>query len=415
MHMGKIGQKSAAFINHKPFHPGNYRNLEKVWLAEQTHAANLKKQQELLDKRQQESKVEELRRALHEGAYSAGGKLDVARDDVDGVSKLEWMYRSSDQMDQDEQEALLTGARELPTQRNDEIHRIKLLENTKEAAGALLLKDKNTSFGDAANPNLNKDDMIRKMREDPLFAIRQAQVAFRKQREANPLDRVKRLRQQLEESRAMYNSQNTSEKPEFGDSGRDAKRRRCNENHSRSNSLAAPRYDDQKYSRTRQVKSGTSFDSEDEANGRRYSHRKREDQKPGVDRTESQEHWSVQRSRYRERSAEGHSSRRRRSDSVERRPFTERSSHESNRARHVKEENSESTERQKQSVSDWRWLERERRREIEREFRLERAGKKGKRLRDQQRDIAEQVALGEYTPPVTCGAGSLFGSGHEVY
>jgi len=62
--MGKIGAKSAAFINHKPFHPGNLQNLEAVWIAEQKAKDLEKRQAAMQDRRKQEVQIEELRRAL---------------------------------------------------------------------------------------------------------------------------------------------------------------------------------------------------------------------------------------------------------------------------------------------------------------------------------------------------------------
>lgn len=64
MLLGKVGNKSIAFINHKPFHPGNLQNLERVWLAEQRAAENEKKQKEMLERRKHEVQIEELRKAL---------------------------------------------------------------------------------------------------------------------------------------------------------------------------------------------------------------------------------------------------------------------------------------------------------------------------------------------------------------
>ncbi|CBZ52674.1 Arabidopsis thaliana At4g37120/C7A10_240,related [Neospora caninum Liverpool] len=71
MWMGKIGQKSAAFINHKPFHPGSWQNQEKIWLAEQKHKEELRKQAELAERRAEEVKIQELRRALYNQGTSA--------------------------------------------------------------------------------------------------------------------------------------------------------------------------------------------------------------------------------------------------------------------------------------------------------------------------------------------------------
>ncbi|CDJ32886.1 Arabidopsis thaliana At4g37120/C7A10_240, related [Eimeria mitis] len=71
MWIGNIGKKSAAFINHKPFHPGNYQNQEKVWLAEQKLKEEQKKEKELEERRREELKIEELRRALRGEAKAA--------------------------------------------------------------------------------------------------------------------------------------------------------------------------------------------------------------------------------------------------------------------------------------------------------------------------------------------------------
>ncbi|KAL8436654.1 hypothetical protein ACSSS7_001529 [Eimeria intestinalis] len=71
MWIGNIGKKSAAFINHKPFHPGNYQNQEKVWLAEQKLKEDQKKEKELEERRREEVKIEELRRALRGEAHAA--------------------------------------------------------------------------------------------------------------------------------------------------------------------------------------------------------------------------------------------------------------------------------------------------------------------------------------------------------
>ncbi|GIX65434.1 step II splicing factor, putative [Babesia caballi] len=66
MWMGKIGNKSASFINHKHFHPGNRENLEKVWLAEEKHKAELKRQKEMREKLAEEIRITELKRQLRE-------------------------------------------------------------------------------------------------------------------------------------------------------------------------------------------------------------------------------------------------------------------------------------------------------------------------------------------------------------
>eukprot|EP01071_Lankesteria_metandrocarpae_P010162 Lankesteria_metandrocarpae@DN52_c0_g1_i1.p1 len=76
MFIGKIGTKSAAFINHKPFHPGSLRNLEKVWEAEQKHEKEVKEQESMLERRRQEVLNEELRSALRKKEQSVIGSID---------------------------------------------------------------------------------------------------------------------------------------------------------------------------------------------------------------------------------------------------------------------------------------------------------------------------------------------------
>lgn len=83
MFMTRIGAKSAAFINHKPFHPGNIQNLEKVWIAEEEHKRELKKQAEFLERRNQEHQIEELKKALRLKEKSENGTAPVY---LDGAS-----------------------------------------------------------------------------------------------------------------------------------------------------------------------------------------------------------------------------------------------------------------------------------------------------------------------------------------
>ncbi|KAL8441293.1 hypothetical protein Emag_007303 [Eimeria magna] len=92
MWIGKIGKKSAAFINHKPFHPGNYQNQEKVWLAEQKLKEEQKKEKELEERRREEVKIEELRRALRGEAHAA---LQLQNKEESPVSPAEELRRKA--------------------------------------------------------------------------------------------------------------------------------------------------------------------------------------------------------------------------------------------------------------------------------------------------------------------------------
>lgn len=55
MFINKIGNKCASFINHKYFHPGNLKNLEKVWLAEENERK--RKEEEEKDRKKREEQV----------------------------------------------------------------------------------------------------------------------------------------------------------------------------------------------------------------------------------------------------------------------------------------------------------------------------------------------------------------------
>ncbi|KAH8739792.1 hypothetical protein FG386_003707 [Cryptosporidium ryanae] len=60
--MRKISNKASIFLNHKHFHPGNSKNREKLWLAEEKKKEEERKQEELLKKRKKELEIEELKK-----------------------------------------------------------------------------------------------------------------------------------------------------------------------------------------------------------------------------------------------------------------------------------------------------------------------------------------------------------------
>ncbi|KAK6588341.1 hypothetical protein RS030_6862 [Cryptosporidium xiaoi] len=62
MYIRKISNKASIFLNHKHFHPGNSKNREKLWLAEEKKKEEERKQEELLKKRKKELEIEELKR-----------------------------------------------------------------------------------------------------------------------------------------------------------------------------------------------------------------------------------------------------------------------------------------------------------------------------------------------------------------
>ncbi|SCP05292.1 step II splicing factor, putative [Plasmodium ovale] len=64
MWINKIGNKSASFINHKHFHPGNVKNLERVWLAEEKERKRKEEEEKYLKKREEQYKLYTLKKQL---------------------------------------------------------------------------------------------------------------------------------------------------------------------------------------------------------------------------------------------------------------------------------------------------------------------------------------------------------------
>lgn len=73
--LAKVGAKSAAFINHKPFHPGSKANLEKAWEAEQKESDRLKRQKDLIEQRKKEIQIDELKKAMRKVEKEKGNKI----------------------------------------------------------------------------------------------------------------------------------------------------------------------------------------------------------------------------------------------------------------------------------------------------------------------------------------------------
>jgi hypothetical protein len=67
-----LGSKAGGFIAKKFFHPTSHRNMERLWIAERKKAEQEKVQEQMRAKREDEHRVEELRRTL----YQSTGKVD---------------------------------------------------------------------------------------------------------------------------------------------------------------------------------------------------------------------------------------------------------------------------------------------------------------------------------------------------
>eukprot|EP00917_Polyrhabdina_sp_WS-2016_P018910 GHVP01040679.1.p1 GENE.GHVP01040679.1~~GHVP01040679.1.p1 ORF type:complete len:277 (-),score=67.71 GHVP01040679.1:535-1341(-) len=165
-----LGTKSLAFINHKPFHPGSMANMEKTWLAERQHTEEQKRQKELREKRVQEAKIEDLRRALRvsENASTTSRNLTLA------AERMEWMYENPTTLIREKEQEEFRLGKKIEPKVSSEVQDLKNLE---DLPGSVFL------------PSVSKqsEDTMRKIREDPLFQIRKAEIEHERSRQKNPL------------------------------------------------------------------------------------------------------------------------------------------------------------------------------------------------------------------------------------
>jgi len=68
-----LGSKAGGFIAKKFFHPTSHRNMERLWIAERKKAEQDKMQEQMRLKRDDEQRVEELRRTLYQSTGQAAG------------------------------------------------------------------------------------------------------------------------------------------------------------------------------------------------------------------------------------------------------------------------------------------------------------------------------------------------------
>lgn len=92
MNVQRISNKASVFLNHKHFHPGNSKNREKVWLAEEKLREEEKKQEELLKKRKKEWEIEELRRDLKQSNKKIKNELKSQSEVEDAVDSNKQLH-----------------------------------------------------------------------------------------------------------------------------------------------------------------------------------------------------------------------------------------------------------------------------------------------------------------------------------
>ncbi|KAF9951686.1 RNA-splicing factor [Mortierella alpina] len=149
----------------KSWHPGTFRNQEKVWKEERKAADEEKKLQQLRKELEEERQIQELQRIQEQ----AGGKKRSDR--------LDWMYQaapSAGARDEKDLEDYLLGKR-----RVDDIL-------NKDSGMKALSKDSDSFMSQPSKANSIKD-IQSKIREDPLLAIKRREQASMEALMKNPI------------------------------------------------------------------------------------------------------------------------------------------------------------------------------------------------------------------------------------
>eukprot|EP01084_Bolivina_argentea_P240782 404382_1 len=237
---------SLAFLGKKSFNPTNIKNQEKVWLAEKAHDEEQKRLEEFQKQITEEREIRELQELQ-------GG----TRED-----RIDWMYEGpmsggavhAEDEAKKAEEYLLGKAFELPKQKNEEI----TLAVT-GGSGTIAGGDSANARVGAAIKQPTANELFRRMHEDPLLRMRQAETSSKASILANPI----KMRKIHMEADAVAKAQKQAKK--LKKAAKKAKRReRKEENKQSLGSKKRQRYD-----------SDTSYDNEDNCGGnmRRESNR----------------------------------------------------------------------------------------------------------------------------------------------
>lgn len=228
----------------KSWHPGTFRNQEKVWKEERKAADEEKKLQQLRKELEEERQIQELQRIQEQ----AGGKKRSDR--------LDWMYQaapSAGARDEKDLEDYLLGKR-----RVDDIL-------NKDSGMKALSKDSDSFMSQPSKANSIKD-IQSKIREDPLLAIKRREQASMEALMKNPI----KMRQ-LKEAKDPKKKKSKKSKEDKAD--KEERRKAKSEHRSKRRS-----------SRDRSDQS----DSDDSRDDRdRHSSRKRRRRSPSVERNRS--------------------------------------------------------------------------------------------------------------------------------
>ncbi|KAF9397594.1 RNA-splicing factor, partial [Podila epigama] len=179
------------------WHPGTFRNQEKVWKEERKAADEEKKLQQLRKELEEERQIQELQRIQE----AAGGKK---RND-----RLDWMYQAAPAAgarDEKDLEDYLLGKK-----------RVDDILNKRDSSAQALSRDSDAFLNRPSKANSVKDIQA-KIREDPLLAIKRREQASLEAVMKNPI----RLRQLQE----MKDKKEGKGKKESKDKDKDKKKKK---------------------------------------------------------------------------------------------------------------------------------------------------------------------------------------------
>lgn len=192
----------------KSWHPGLMRNQEAVWKKEREALEERKKIKERQKEIQRERERDELL-AMEEKATG-----------VKRVKRLEWMYsgNNSNSKDDAEAEAYLLGKKRISFANTGDQHEDDFSKLSKESQRfEKIAENKNGDFV------VNSKDITSKLREDPLFSIKQKQVNQAQEHvQIKDKDRYKRRRDDSEHRRYERRRYDRDEygRDEYGTSSR---------------------------------------------------------------------------------------------------------------------------------------------------------------------------------------------------
>ncbi|KAJ7897062.1 Pre-mRNA splicing factor-domain-containing protein [Mycena olivaceomarginata] len=213
----------------KSWHPLLLKNQEQVWLKEKEALEEKKKLDQLRKEKEEERQLQELQRLQEE---KTGKKR---------TEKLEWMYATP-----------ATGSSQNPNDLEDYLLGKKRVDKILTADEHAKVGAAHKNFIAVQNANTARD-VAAKIREDPLFAIKQQEQAALEALKANPL----RLRELQERNGIKPKKDKKAKKLEKEERKRlkHERKHRKDERYSRSLSPADDRYrrsrSDERYSRSR--------------------------------------------------------------------------------------------------------------------------------------------------------------------